>query len=913
MKKILSSLIIILTFGLLLATSFHTIVIDGNNDFQSDETFSTSSSGYQAYATWDANYLYLGYSGNDVGTGQSSTKWIVFYIDTDANLSPLTGNGTQNAIGFNTQNWVLPFRADYMIQIRTDGGYTTLKRFNGSSWIDVTPHNMEIFDNNTSNYIEFKVPKASLNNPVKVYIVGFFINEESGGEWTYASFPDNSLRNGDGYKSPGYFDHWYGFELTSGISPNAASNYDNKEFLKWDVKLSASIVTSGLTDNNNYAGMALNATDNYDQNVDLEKPPAPPSNYVYLAFPHSDWSNPLGPYYYRDIQSYKVLDTSTVSWDFIVSTDKVNANVTISVSEFSDVPSNYDIYFKDLTNNQLHNIKTQGDYSYNSGSGGTRNFKLIIGKYVPNIVVSSSLNFGNVKLEYDSSKILTIQNNGLESLNISNLSITGNFSLVGASTPINIPAGGSSNLTVKFSPNQLGLNSGTLTITSNDPDSPNSIVNLSGTGIKPTLNKKFSPGWNLVGLPLYPSNPLKDSVFSPFSNSYVLFKYSNGNYTNSDSVLIGKAYWLGLNDTMNFSITGMPVLNDTTISLENGWNLVSLLYIKDLRKANLFIKNGTEVVSLDSAVNRGWVQSNLFSFSKSTNSYVSIDTLDQFMGYWFATLTSGLELKFIKNYTFGSLPKIKTDFIDERNWIVQLSAQNSISRDNLFYFGLNEFASASFDNKFDNAKPPIYPNDSAVELYFKRTNWHPLFTKYFSDIRKYSANQTYNWDFEFSSKRVEQSSITWKNLSEIFPPDYLELYYFLLIDLTNNRTIDMKSTNTYQFNHNGSVTRFAIRFGKLTSVNDEQNITEFRLGQNYPNPFNPKTKIQFSVKDKSFVSIKLYNSLGKEITTLVNEEKNAGKYEIEVDAEKLGIVSGVYFYKMVAGEFSSIKKLVYLK
>ncbi|MFN4111684.1 MAG: T9SS type A sorting domain-containing protein, partial [Ignavibacteria bacterium] len=432
-------------------------------------------------------------------------------------------------------------------------------------------------------------------------------------------------------------------------------------------------------------------------------------------------------------------------------------------------------------------------------------------------------------------------------------------------------------------------------------------------GIKPTLTKKFSLSWNLVGLPLYPSNPLKDSVFSPFSSNYVLFKYSNGNYINSDSVLIGKAYWLGLNDTMNFSITGMPVLNDTTISLDNGWNLISLLYIKDLKKANLFIKNGTEVVSLDSAVNHGWVQSNLFSFSKSTNSYVSIDTLDQFTGYWFATLTSGLELKFVKNYTIGSLPKIKADFIDERNWIVQLSAQNSISRDNLFYFGLNEFASAGFDNKFDNAKPPIYPNDSAVELYFKRTNWHPLFTKYLSDIRKYSANQIYNWDFEFSSKRAEQSSINWKNLSEIFPPDYLELYYFLLIDLTNNRTIDMKSTNTYQFNHNGSVTRFTIRFGKLTSVNDEQNITEFRLGQNYPNPFNPKTKIQFEVKNKSFVSIKLYNTLGKEITTLVNEEKNVGKYEIEIDAEKLGIVSGVYFYKMIAGEFTSIKKLVYLK
>ena len=913
MKKILPAISTIFTVGILFATTYHTIIIDGNNDFQSDETFSTSSSGYVAYATWDENNLYLGYSGYDIGSGQSSTKWIVFYIDTDANLNPTSGNGTQNAIGFNTQNWILPFRADYMIQIRTDGGYNALKYFNGSNWVDVSPHNMNIFDNNTSNFIEIQIPKTRLNNPEKIYILGYFINEQSGGEWTYASFPDNSLRNGDGYKNPGYFDHWYGFELTNGISPNAPVNYDNKEFLKWDVRLGASIATAGLNDNNNFAGMALNATDGYDQNVDLEKPPAPPSNYVYLAFPHTDWSSPLGPYFYRDIQSYKLLDTSTVYWDFIVSTDKTNSEVTLSVSEFSDVPPNYDIYIKDLVNNQLHNIKTQGSYLYNSGLGGTRNFKLIIGKYVPNIVAPSSLDFGNVKLEYDSSKTLTIVNSGLETLIISNLSVTGNFSVIGAVTPINIPAGGSTNLTLKFSPNQLGMNSGTLTITSNDPDSPNFIINLLGTGIKPTLRKKFSPGWNLIGLPLYPSNPSKDSIFSPFTSNFILFKFSNGSYVSADSVLIGKAYWLGLNDSLNFSITGMPVLSDTTIALENGWNLISHLYIKDLRKANLLIKSGAEIISLDSAVNRGWVQGNLFSFANSTNSYVSIDTLDQFYGYWFAALRSGLELKFVKNQTFGNPPKIKSDFRDERNWIVHLSAQNSISKDNLFYFGLNELASSEFDNRFDNAKPPIFPNDSAVEIYFKRNNWHPFFTKYLSDVRKFIPNQTYNWDFEFASRKAEQSRISWDNLSEIFPPDYLEMYSFLLIDITNNRTIDMKSTNTYQFNHNGSITKFAIKFGKLTNVNEKLYSYNYELGQNYPNPFNPTTKISFSLKEKTFVTIKLYNSLGKEIINLISEEKDAGNYEIQIDANKLGITSGVYFYKMIAGNFTAIKKLVYIK
>jgi hypothetical protein len=906
-------LFLIFFFGVVFATTYHTIVIDGNNDFQSDETFSTSSSGYTAYVTWDSDNIYLGYAGYDIGSGQSNTKWIVFYFDTDAHLDPTYGNGTLNAIGFNSQNWNLPFRADYMIQIRTDGGFNALKRFNGTSWVDVTPHNMQIFDNNVSNFIEIKIPRASLNNPTKIYLLGYFLNEQTGGEWTYASFPDNSLRDGDGYKNPGYFDHWYGFELTNNISPNAPQNYDNKEFLKWDVKLGAAIISAGLSDINNYAGIALNATDGYDPNVDLAKPPAPPSNYVYVAFPHSDWNNQLGPNFYRDIKANRQLDTSTVSWDFLVQTDKVNSTVTISVSEFSDVPSNYDIYINDLTANVLHNVRTSGNYNYNSGAGGTRNFKLVVGKYVPNLQTISTLNFGNVKLEYDSIRSFVVQNTGLEILTITNLQITGNYLLVGATTPINIPAGGSTNLVVKFTPKILGTNSGTLIITSNDPDSPNYLIQLTGEGIKPTVTKKFAPGWNLIGLPLHPVSSLKDSIFGSFSNNFVLFKYSGGSYLAADSVLIGKGYWLGLQDTMNFSMTGMPVLVDTLIPLNSGWNLISLLYLKDLRKTSLQIKNGSTILSLNDAVNQGWVQGNLFGFSKTTNSYVSIDTMNQFYGYWFATLLNGLELKFVKSQTIGSLPKIKQDFIDERNWELRLIASNSISRDELFYFGLNENATNGFDNAFDNAKPPLSPNDSAVEIYFKRNNWNALFTKYFSDIRRFSLNQNFIWDFEFYSKRAEQSSITWKNLSEIFPAEFLNQYYFLLIDSTNNRTINMKTTNIYQFNHNGNLTKFAVKFGKLTDVENDQIKFDYKLSQNFPNPFNPVTKISFSIKEKTSVKISIFNLLGKEIARLIDEVKSPGEYEIEIDANKLNLVSGVYFYKMTANDFVSIRKMVYLK
>jgi Secretion system C-terminal sorting domain len=85
----------------------------------------------------------------------------------------------------------------------------------------------------------------------------------------------------------------------------------------------------------------------------------------------------------------------------------------------------------------------------------------------------------------------------------------------------------------------------------------------------------------------------------------------------------------------------------------------------------------------------------------------------------------------------------------------------------------------------------------------------------------------------------------------------------------------------------------------------------FNLGQNYPNPFNPATNIRFQISKSGFVSLRVYDVLGKEVATLVNEYKPAGKYEIEFNASNLS--SGVYYYRLTAGSFSAVKKMILLK
>jgi photosystem II stability/assembly factor-like uncharacterized protein len=107
------------------------------------------------------------------------------------------------------------------------------------------------------------------------------------------------------------------------------------------------------------------------------------------------------------------------------------------------------------------------------------------------------------------------------------------------------------------------------------------------------------------------------------------------------------------------------------------------------------------------------------------------------------------------------------------------------------------------------------------------------------------------------------------------------------------------------------------RYTGTTDIDDDINfVNEFTLQQNYPNPFNPSTKIRFTVGDAYYASpthvlLRVYDVLGKEVATLVNEYKPAGRYEVEFDASD--ITSGVYFYRLTSGLFSETKKLILTK
>ena len=117
------------------------------------------------------------------------------------------------------------------------------------------------------------------------------------------------------------------------------------------------------------------------------------------------------------------------------------------------------------------------------------------------------------------------------------------------------------------------------------------------------------------------------------------------------------------------------------------------------------------------------------------------------------------------------------------------------------------------------------------------------------------------------------------------------------------------------FGRNGTTGQdegYFLAVDDINSIDESQFTPEnFVLLQNYPNPFNPSTSIQYQVPSISQVSLKVFDILGNEIETLVNEEKPAGIYQIQFDASNL--TSGVYFYRLQAGSFVDTKKMILIK
>ncbi|MBS1516672.1 MAG: T9SS type A sorting domain-containing protein [Bacteroidetes bacterium] len=145
---------------------------------------------------------------------------------------------------------------------------------------------------------------------------------------------------------------------------------------------------------------------------------------------------------------------------------------------------------------------------------------------------------------------------------------------------------------------------------------------------------------------------------------------------------------------------------------------------------------------------------------------------------------------------------------------------------------------------------------------------------------------------------------SWNTISAALPNESSMLY------MSGVSTSDIWTVGRYYEGNN--LKTLTMHYGGTTMISNTNTIIrDYKLLQNYPNPFNPVTNIEFSISKSGYISLKIFDMSGKEITAVVNDELNTGNYKYKFDASNLA--SGIYFYTLTAENFSDTKSMILLK
>lgn len=240
---------------------------------------------------------------------------------------------------------------------------------------------------------------------------------------------------------------------------------------------------------------------------------------------------------------------------------------------------------------------------------------------------------------------------------------------------------------------------------------------------------------------------------------------------------------------------------------------------------------------------------------------------------------------------------------DQESITLSLAKKEDIDSDNpklgelFFFFRPNKSIIAKKLRSLPPGNLEIVINNELTLNYLALVN--NLKTAKVNSLNLLSANHQQSGDVKNLLLGIDQ------NYAEIFPGDIIDFVFQKGTTPAEKTEYILKSVGRYE-------TDTTSAFKKLAGTGDEELIPrENMLFDNYPNPFNPTTQIKYSVKEDGLVLLKVYDVLGKEVASLVNEEQQAGTHTVTFDAGSLA--SGIYFYTITAKEFQLTKKMILIK
>lgn len=281
-------------------------------------------------------------------------------------------------------------------------------------------------------------------------------------------------------------------------------------------------------------------------------------------------------------------------------------------------------------------------------------------------------------------------------------------------------------------------------------------------------------------------------------------------------------------------------------------------------------------------------------------------TNKQYEPIWFA-IRKGIERKDYNNDGRKNTNDVRDALLSNVNGfatccIVSISAPSTEVQDSLIALVAEVTHTAPYHTFRSNSYDDLIPSDNlyAANSPIKRNDAKQYCSRYLSVVN-YVGNglnidSVTNWTLLRDYSRVANSNL---QLMQVIP----EL---------KKLKLSVYKNGAYAYNNNPYFYNLDSLFSNPVNVKEElESVNDFVIYQNYPNPFNPSTIIKFWNNKKQFVTIKIFNILGNEILSLVNEEQEKGFHSVNLNGQSLS--SGVYYYKVTAGNNSQTKKMILIK
>ena len=541
-----------------------------------------------------------------------------------------------------------------------------------------------------------------------------------------------------------------------------------------------------------------------------------------------------------------------------------------------------------------------------NASGSPSNISLT-GTGIGSAVISlsqPSVSFGNVNLGSTTSQTLIVTNSGAIALTVTNIT-GGNSTFAVSPTSFTLAPGNSQTLTFTFTATAAGSLNGSLVFVSNAVSNP--TITLGGTVVSrvtasSTQAGRFSAGippstWVLLSVPYNLDNATSGILSTQLSgtNPWVMYWYQNGQMLDysqqSGAFTITRGLWfktIAKNSSFNLSFGAGELAGGSSYSMTvpAGWSLVGPPFLYE--EASWTPVNtspgssGIRVYKYLHENNAGWQLLN-----------PSSERMKPYGGYAVYNGTgASATFTFVRG---GPLTSIQ-EWQPGDGWYSVLAVGETRLR-----IGQHRMASAGEDG-LDYPMPPPRPDPDAQDPYVSEKLW--------SDIKPLGGNAVTKWNVTLDPRT--SSGLKLQELAEL--PEGWEV---MIDGIPNLGAIKVKEGEEIRFSRTiQSPIVVTVLVGPAKLVENEALPKQFTLYQNYPNPFNPSTTIRYGLAAESGVSVRVYNILGTQVRTLVQENQKPGYYTVRwegCDDRGMAVSSGIYFVRVTVGGRSEVKKMVLVR